>query len=112
MALYLIQFSYTTEAWVKMVNNPQDRETRIKQLAKGLDSEVIGFYFAQGEYDGIIILEAPDDESANALVFASTAAGHVKSTKSSRLYTMEEFLNTLKKAHDINYSAPSGIRRT
>jgi len=112
MALYLTHFSYTTEAWVKMVNNPQDRETRIKQLAKRLDSKVIGFYYSQGEYDGIIILEAPDDESANALVFASTAAGHIKSTKSSRLYTMEEFLNTLKKAHDINYSAPSGIRRT
>ena len=108
----MMQFNYTSEAWTQMVRNPQNREISVRSLTDKLGLKVIAFYYSQGEYDGIIILEAPDDESANALVFASTAAGHIKSTKSSRLYTMEEFLNTLKKAHDINYSAPSGIRRT
>ncbi len=112
MPLYLLQFTYTSEAWAKMVNNPQDREKSIRQLAERLDSKIVGFYYTHGEYDGIVILEAPDDESANALVFAGTTAGHIKSTKTSRLYTMEEILSTLKKAHDINFSAPSGIKRT
>ena len=54
MALYLTQFSYTSEAWAKMVNNPQDREASIKQLAERLDSKVIGFYYTHGEYDSKI----------------------------------------------------------
>ena len=112
MALYLLQFTYTTEAWTKLVNNPQDREKSIRQLAERLGSKIVGFYYTHGEYDGIVILDAPEDETANALVFAATTAGHIKSTKTSRLYTMEEILSALKKAHDINYSAPSGIRRT
>jgi len=112
MALYLTQFTYTSEAWTKMVNNPQDRETTISKLAERLDSKIVGFYYTQGEYDGMVILDAPDDESANALVFAGTSAGHIKSTKTTRLYTMEELLSTLKKAHEINYPAPSGIKRT
>jgi len=112
MALYLLQFTYTSEAWAKMVNNPQDREKNARQLAERLDSMIVSFYYTHGEYDGIVILEAPDDESANAFVFAATTAGHIKSMKTSRLYNMEEILSSLKKAHDINYSAPSGIRRT
>ena len=108
----MMQFNYTSEAWTQMVRNPQNREISVRSLADKLGLKVIAFYYSQGEYDGLLIFEAPDDESANALVFAVTAAGHNKSTKTSRLYTMEELLRSLKKANDINYTPPSGIKRT
>ena len=107
MALYMTQFSYTPTAWGQMVKNPQDRLTALKELAGKLNSKVIGFYYSNGEYDGVVILEAPDDESANALLFAVISAGHVKALKTVHLYTMDQAISSLKKASAVTYKGPS-----
>ena len=57
MALYMTQFSYTTEAWQAMVKNPQDRSGVLKNLIEKLDGRLIGLYFCFGEYDGVAIYE-------------------------------------------------------
>src|SRR5882762_3488505 len=106
MALYMTQFSYTATAWSQMVKNPQDRFAALKEVAGKFNSKVLGFYYCNGEYDGLAILEAPDDESANALLFAVISAGHVKALKTVHLYTMEQAISSLKKASAVTYKGP------
>lgn len=107
MALYMTQFSYTQQAWGQMVKNPQDRFAALKELAGKFNSKVIGFYYSNGEYDGVAILEAPDDESSNALLFAVLSAGHVKAIKTVHLYTMEQVTTSLGRSNKVTYKGPS-----
>jgi uncharacterized protein with GYD domain len=51
---------------------------------------VVGLYYYFGEYDGVLIFEAPDDTTANALVMAATVPGHLKATRTTRLMTPSE----------------------
>lgn len=106
MALYMTQFSYTPEAWSKMIKNPQDRLAALKELAGKFNSKVIGFYYCNGEYDGLVILDSPDDQTANALLFSVIAAGHVQHLKTVHLYTMDDVIASLKKAGSASYKAP------
>ena len=107
MALFMTQFSYTPSAWSQMTKNPQDRAAALKELAGKFNSKVIGFYYSNGEYDGIAILDAPDDEAANALLFSVISAGHVKALKTVHLYTMDQVMASLRKAGTVTYKAPS-----
>jgi hypothetical protein len=35
MAKYAVFFTYSSEAWARMVNNPGDRTAAVRQLAEG-----------------------------------------------------------------------------
>jgi hypothetical protein len=52
---------------------------------------VIDLYYHFGEYDGMLIVEAPDDTAVNAAVIAVIAPRrHLKATRTTRLFTVEE----------------------
>ena len=106
MALYMIQFSYTQQAWSSLVKNPQDRMAALKELVAKFNSKVVGLYYSNGDYDGMAIIEAPNDETSNALLFAIISAGHIKATKTVHLYTVDEIMASLKKAGTVTYKGP------
>ena len=56
---------------------------------------VAGFPF--GEYDVLIVYEAPDDVTAASVAMAVAAAGEVKSAKTTRLLSGQEWLESLRK---------------
>ncbi len=49
MALYLVQFAYTTEALATMAKNPQDRSAPVRAVVEKLGGHILGFYFCFGE---------------------------------------------------------------
>jgi uncharacterized protein with GYD domain len=60
---------------------------------------VAGFPF--GEYDVLIVYEAPDDVTAASVAMAVAAAGEVKSAKTTRLLSGQEWLESLRKRRII-----------
>jgi uncharacterized protein with GYD domain len=56
---------------------------------------VAGFPF--GEYDVLIVYEAPDDVTAASVAMAVAAAGEVRSAKTTRLLSGQEWLESLRK---------------
>jgi uncharacterized protein with GYD domain len=108
MALYMTQFSYTTEAIMAMAKNPQDRSVGFKKILEKLDGQLIGEYFCFGEYDGVAIVEIPDNVTELALLMAVTAAGHVKALKTTLLLSMKDTVKAMKKASELNYKGPEG----
>ncbi len=72
-----------------------------------MGGKLIDLCYHLGEYDGVGILEAPDDAAANAAVIALTAPGHLKATRTTRLFTVEETMEAMRKAGAIPYQAPS-----
>lgn len=107
MALYMFQFSYAPEAWAALTHNPQDRSKPASELAQKLGGRLVSLYYCFGEYDGVALFEFPDDSTASGAVLAITSAGHLKATKTTRLYTIEETMEAMRKAGSVGYQAPS-----
>lgn len=106
MPHYMTQFSYTAEAWAALTSNPADRTAAVSALAQKLGCRLVSLYYHFGEYDGLVIFEAPDDTTANALVIAATAPGHLKATKTARLMTPGEAVGAMRKAQGAGFESP------
>ena len=107
MALYMVQFAYTPEAWATLVKNPQDRSVAGREAVQKLGGRLVGFYYCFGEYDGVVITEAPDDSAALAGAIGLVAPGHLKAIKTTRLFTVEETMEAMGKAGSVAYQGPS-----
>jgi len=108
VALYMIQFAYTPEAWAALTKQPQDRSALIRQMAERMGGRLVGLYYCFGEYDGIVLFEAPDDITAAASSLASTSAGHIKAIRTTRLYSVAEMMEAMRKAGSAPISPPRG----
>ncbi|MDE2815105.1 MAG: GYD domain-containing protein [Chloroflexota bacterium] len=112
MPTYMSQFSYGVETWKQLAENPEDRRDAIEPLLESLGGRLIAVYYAFGDYDGVVIFEAPDGVTAAAAVIAAIAPGHVSSVKTTRLLTVDEMQDALAKtkivAERTGYDRPGG----
>lgn len=65
-------------------------------------------YYSFGEYDGVIIYEAPDAQSAAAVAVAAVGPGHVTKILTTPLVTIHEAMDVMTKAGKVSYGGPSG----
>ena len=108
MAIYMTQFSYTPEAWGALVRNPEDRTAGITSLLESVGARLIELYYSFGEYDGVLIFEAPDETTATAALLGAISPGHLKATKTPALYTVQQGVEAMKKAGSMGYAGPEG----
>jgi uncharacterized protein with GYD domain len=108
MPTFMTSFSYTTEAWQKLAKNPEDRSVPLKALMKKLGGRLIGLYYMAGDYDGLIIYEAPDAKTAATAVITAGLGGHISGLKTSQLYTVPEAMEVMGAAGKLAYPPPKG----
>ncbi|MGE3268615.1 MAG: GYD domain-containing protein [Chloroflexota bacterium] len=106
MAHFLVQASYTSMALGALARSPQDREQGFRALVDRLGGKVEAFFWAQGEFDLIVIVEMPDAEAANALSLAAVSPGHAKTYRTTPLFTNDEMMKAMKRAGDVSYQSP------
>ena len=106
MALYMTQFSYTAQAWKALVKKPEDRAAVFAEHARKLGGRMVSFYYCMGEFDGVVIYEAPDDTTAASIVFTVASPGHLKETRTTTLMTIEETMEAMESAKAEAYPAP------
>lgn len=106
MPLYLSKFSYTPETWAKLVDNPEDRRDAAKAYIGSVGGKLHGFWYAFGTHDGFTLWEAPDNASMAAVGVALAGGGAIRSLETTVLLTVEETLEALHKARDVQYRAP------
>jgi len=103
MASYLLQLSYSSEAWAAMVKHPENRVEAVGKVVEKLGGSIGGFWMSFGEHDLIGILEMPDNVSAAAFAIAIAAGGACRNVKTTPLMTLEEGLKAMKKAGNSGY---------
>jgi uncharacterized protein with GYD domain len=97
--MYLYELAYTPESIAAQIRNPQDRiETAARPILEAVGGKLLGGGFAFGEYDLVILLEAPDDEAAAAVALAVSAGGAIRAGRTTRLLTGSQWTSALKKA--------------
>ena len=106
MPLYLGRFSYTTDAMKSLLEQPQDRSAAAREVAESLGGKLLGFWFAFGEFDGVFLMEAPDNASAAALAMAVGAGGALSEVETTVLLDMSEAQDAMHKAAAATYRPP------
>jgi uncharacterized protein with GYD domain len=106
MPLYLGRFSYTTDAMKALLNEPQDRSAAAREVADSLGGKLLGFWYAFGEFDGVFLMEAPDNASAAALAMAVGAGGALSEIETTVLLDMDEAQDAMRKAAAATYRPP------
>jgi uncharacterized protein with GYD domain len=104
----MTQFAYTSQAWAALAKNPEDRKKVVSAAAQKFGGRVIDLYYHFGEYDGTLIAEGTSDTNVLALLITVHAPGHLKATKTTRLFTVEEAMEAMRKAGTVAYPGPKG----
>lgn len=106
MALYLTKFSYTPETWARLIANPEDRRKAAETYIESVGGKLHGFWYAFGAHDGYNLWEAPDNVSMASVALALGGGGAIKSLETVVLMTVDETLEALRKAGQIQYRRP------
>ena len=78
-----------TDQGIKEVKESPARLDAFKQAAESLGCEVKDFYLVTGDYDMVVVTEAPDGETAVKLSLATGSKGSVR-TKTLRAFTEDQ----------------------
>ena len=111
MPLYLGRFSYTPDAMKALLSQPEDRSAAAREVAESLGGKLLGFWYAFGEFDGIFLIEAPDNAAAAAVGMAVGASGALSEIETTVLLDMDEAQDAMRKAAAAAYQPPGGFVR-
>jgi uncharacterized protein with GYD domain len=95
MSIYLLHLSHYillinwTEQGIGKINESSDRYSSFKTSVEKAGGKLIGGYYTFGEYDVVIIIEAPNDEAVMSLMLKVGSAGNVR-TKTLKAFTADE----------------------
>lgn len=103
MALYLYQAAYTAESMAAQIKEPQDRIEAVRPALEAMGAKIVAGGYPFGEYDVLVVFEAPDDTTAASVAMAVAAGGAVRSAKTSRLLSGPEWVESLRKAQASRY---------
>ena len=103
MSLYMYKFSYTSETWKKLEKEPEDRRIAASKLLDMVGGKLLHLFYSFDDFDGIVVFEAPDNISAQAVMIKVFAAGHIKSIKPTLLFTVEEMMTGMRKAKGLEF---------
>jgi uncharacterized protein with GYD domain len=104
VAKYLIKASYTPDGAKGLLKDGgSKRRVAAEQAVQSSGGKVEAFYFAFGDTDAFLIVDAPDHASVSAAALAINASGAVHA-ETVVLLTPEEIDQAVKKS--VTYRAP------
>lgn len=89
MPTYIVLARYTQEGIQNIKESPV-RLDGVKQLFESMGAKIKEFYLVTGEYDMVMIGEAPDDETVAKLALTIGSTGAVRSV-TLRAFTEAEY---------------------
>jgi uncharacterized protein with GYD domain len=94
LATYVALFHFTAQG-VKNIKDSPRRAQALTALAKSKGAKVREVLWTIGHYDGVLIYDAPDDETSAALMLSLASKGNVQ-TETLRAFEAKDFSAILK----------------
>jgi uncharacterized protein with GYD domain len=88
MATFVSTIKFT-EQGIANIKDTTKRANAFKAAAKKLEVKVRDIYWTLGPFDGVLIFDAPDDETATALMLDLCSLGNVQ-TQTARAFKAAE----------------------
>jgi uncharacterized protein with GYD domain len=95
MATFITTIKFT-EQGIKAIGETTKRAAAFKAAAKKMGAKVTEIYWTLGEFDGLVVLDAPDDETAAATLLHLGISGNVHTT-TARAFNAAEMAKVLAK---------------
>ena len=89
METYVILGKYTEKGAANIKQGPARLEA-VRKAVEAAGGKWLGFYLTMGQYDYVLITQAPSAQAAASVLMATGAQGNV-STQTMRAFTEEEF---------------------
>jgi uncharacterized protein with GYD domain len=106
MPTYMIQAAYTTDAWARLVQRPEDRPEILKPVLEKLGGRLVAWYYCFGQYDVMVLVEMPDNVSAAAISMAVSAGKAIRAVATTPLMTADEGFDAMLLAQGAGYRPP------
>lgn len=103
MPLYIYQAAYSPESVAAQIREPADRFEAVRPAFEAMGGKIVVGGYPFGEYDMLVVIEAPDDTTAAGFALAVVAGGAVRSASTTRLLDGEEWVEALRKAQSSAY---------
>src|SRR6476660_6194652 len=94
MTHYILLINWREQGIIK-IKDSSDRYNSFKASVEKVGGKLIGGYNTFGEYDVVIIIEAPNDETVMSLMLKVGSAGNVRS-KTLKAFSAEEGFKIIK----------------
>ncbi len=95
METYILLLNFTDQG-IRNVKDTAKRAETFKRIADKAGVKVKEVYWTLGQYDGVLIFEAPDEATATALGLSLGTLGNVR-TQTLRAFSAEEIGRILSK---------------
>jgi len=89
MATYISLINYT-QAGIEKIKESPARLDAARKAFKSMGAELKQWYLVTGQYDAVVVTEAPDDETVAKLLLTIGALGNVR-TQTFRAFTEDEY---------------------
>ena len=90
MATFIILVRFTPQGGIGSIKESPKRLEAAKQAFRAMGAELQQWYLVSGQYDAVVIGEAPDDETAMKLALLIGSQGNVR-TETLRAFTEDEY---------------------
>jgi uncharacterized protein with GYD domain len=101
MPIYVTQGRYTREAIKGMIVRPEDRAEQVSRLMSKAGGRLIGHYLTFGEYDFLVIAEAPSETQMAAVLLAAASGGGVTDLRTTVALSSVEAKGVFAAAADL-----------
>jgi len=110
MPIYITQGRYTRDAIKGMIVRPEDRAEAVSRLLAKSGARMISLYFTFGEYDFLLIAEAPSETQIAAALLAAASGGGLTGLRTTLAMTTIEAKGAFAAAGDLvrSYQGPGG----
>ena len=98
---------YSESAIKGMLAKPEDRTAAVAQLIEKAGGKLIAYYMLFGEYDWMIVYEAPSAQQAAAVMLAAVGAGAITSTRTMLAMSGGEAQAAFEAGHALEAGYPS-----
>ena len=101
MPIYITQGRYTRDAIKGMLVKPEDRAEAVSRLLSKVGGRLVGYYVTFGDYDFLLIAEAPDNTQMAAALLAAGSGAGVTDLKTTVAMTSIEAKGAFAAASDL-----------
>ncbi|HEX2726953.1 MAG TPA: GYD domain-containing protein [Beijerinckiaceae bacterium] len=104
MAIFISQGRYTRDAIQGMTVSPEDRSKPVGKLIKAAGGKLLSYYLTFGEYDFLLVAEAPDEKAMAAAVLAAAGGGGVSDVRTTLALTPGDAMQAFEQARGLGES--------
>ena len=94
MPHYILLINWT-EQGISKIKDSAERYNSFKALVEKAGGKLIGGYYTFGEYDVVIIIDAPSDDMVMSLMLKTGSYGNIRS-KTLKAFSAEEGFKIIK----------------